>query len=262
MRRHDPYTKSRSARSHRAWVGCVSPVVRFVAVCGLLWGGGYAFSRYLRESDDYRVKQICVEGASVLSPAAIIQASHVTKADNILFLDSREISERVQTLPRVKSCVVTRIFPDVVALTVVERIAVATLLVDNRTYEVDASGAVLEEIVAAAPYTGPLISLYPPLSTVTPGQRVDRPELKEALAVWDAYAQSEMCQDAAVSELAVYDESDIRMYCEGLSFEIRWGRGDYHVQARRLDILWEELHGYLPCTAYLDLRFGPDLACK
>ncbi len=71
-----------------------------------------------------------------------------------------------------------------------------------------------------------------------------------------------MASVTPVDELAVYDDNDIRMYCATLPFEIRWGRGDYDVQARRLDILWQELEGRLPCTEYLDLRFGRDLACK
>jgi hypothetical protein len=107
-----------------------------------------------------------------------------------------------------------------------------------------------------------LLTLHPPVSTVTPGEPVGRPELVEGLAVWNAYAKTRLAAVAPAHELAVFDSNDIRMYCESMPFEIRWGRGDYDAQARRLDILWQELNGRLPCTAYLDLRFGRDLACK
>jgi cell division protein FtsQ len=233
-----------------------------MVVCGLLWGGGYAFSRYLRDSDHYRVKHIRVDGADVLTPDEIIQASQLTTADRILFLNPHEIAERVEALPRIKRSTVTRVFPDFVLLSVIERTAVATLVVNNRTFEIDTSGVVLEEIISSEAYTGPLITLEPPLTTITPGERVNRELLFEALEVWTAYAQRNMAHEVTVSELAAYGDTDIRMYCEGMPFEIRWGRGDYDVQARRLDILWKELDGEPPCTEYLDLRFGRDLACK
>ena len=137
----------------------------------------------------------------------------------------------------------------------------ATLVVNNRTYEIDASGVILDS-AGRRLYVGPLLALHPPISTVAPGEPVDRPELAEGLAVWEAYAKTRMASVTPVDELAVYDDNDIRMYCATLPFEIRWGRGDYDVQARRLDILWQELEGRLPCTEYLDLRFGRDLACK
>jgi len=52
------------------------------------------------------------------------------------------------------------------------------------------------------------------------------------------------------------------MYCDELQFEIRWGRDDVVQQARNLDVLWQQRGADLPCTSYLDLRFGQDLACK
>ena len=252
----------RRRKHHHAALAYLSPVVKFVAFSCLLRGSGYGLAHYLRESPNYRIQHILVQGASILSPDAIVQASQVSKADNIFFLDPREIADRVQALPRVKTCAVTRIFPDVIALAIEERIAVATLVVNNRTYEIDASGVILDEVPAGAPYVGPLLALHPPISTVAPGEPVDRPELAEGLAVWEAYAKTRMASVTPVDELAVYDDNDIRMYCATLPFEIRWGRGDYDVQARRLDILWQELEGRLPCTEYLDLRFGRDLACK
>lgn len=256
------HRKTYKLRKYRLVFSYVSPAIRFLVVCALLWGGGYAFSRYLRESGHYCIQKISVSGIEILTPEAVIQASNVTKADNILFLDPREIAARVEKLPRVKTCAVTRIFPDVVSLSVIERDAVATLIVNNRTFEIDESGYVLEEVMPDGHYCGPLITLHPPLNLVAPGEKIDRPELIRALAVWDAFSKTSISGDIAVSELAVYNENDIRMYCDGVPFELRWGRGNSETQARRLEILWKELAGCVPCVEYLDLRFGRDLACK
>ncbi|HOF40316.1 MAG TPA: FtsQ-type POTRA domain-containing protein [Candidatus Hydrogenedentes bacterium] len=263
MRERSPsdIAPKRRRRPH-AMLAFLSPMVKFVAFSCLLWGSGYGLAHYLRESPNYRIQHILVQGTMILSAQEIIEASQVTRADNIFFLDPRAIAERIQALPRVKACAVTRIFPDVIAFAIEERLAVATLVVNNRTYEIDAAGAILDEVAPDAPYCGPLLTLHPPVSTVTPGEPVGRPELVEGLAVWNAYAKTRLAAVAPAHELAVFDSNDIRMYCESMPFEIRWGRGDYDAQARRLDILWQELNGRLPCTAYLDLRFGRDLACK
>jgi hypothetical protein len=254
--------KPYKVRKDRVLVGYLSPFLRFLAVCALLWGGGYAFSRYLRESKHYNVKEIHVSGTNILTPQEIEEASYLSKQVNILFLDPNEVSKRVERLPRVKNCAVTRIFPDVVALSIVERRAVATLVVNNRTFEVDEEGVILEEIALDTQYSGPLITLDSPLHTVTPGERIDRREFFRGLAVREAFANTAMSKDITLSEIVVRGENDIRMYCNTLPFEIRWGRGDFEVQAERLDILWEKQAGCLPCTEYLDLRFGRDLACK
>ncbi|MFO7975262.1 MAG: FtsQ-type POTRA domain-containing protein [Candidatus Hydrogenedentota bacterium] len=261
-RRAAQQKKKNKVRKHRVLRAYVSPVVRFLVICALLWGGGYAFSRYLRDSDHYRIKEIHVSGTRVLTPKEVEEASYLSKRDNILFLDPTEVAGRVETLPRVKRCSVTRIFPDVVSLVIVERRPVVTLVVNNHTFEVDEEGVVLEEVGLDDEYSGPLITLHPPLNTVTAGERIDRAELFRGLAVWKAFAKTVMCEDVMVSEIAVHGDNDIRMYCDTLPFEIRWGRGNLDTQAQRLDILWNKLAGCLPCTQYLDLRFGRDLACK
>ncbi len=250
------------SRGRRASLAHVGRAVRFVLVFGLLWGGGYAFSRYLRESEHYRVKRIRVDGTWGLSPETVIEASSITTADNILFLNPREVAGRVESLPQVKSCSVTRIFPDVVALSIVERYPLAAIVVNNRIFEVDETGMALEEIMPGEDYYGPLITLYPPLGTIALGEPVERPGLLKGLSVWRAFSKTDMAAEVEVSELAVFNANDIRMYCDDLDFEIRWGRGGHELQAERLDILWKELAGSLPCTEYLDLRFGRDLACK
>ena len=104
--------------SGRGWsfLRLLFPVFSFIVVSSALLGGGYAFSRYLRDSDDYHVQFIEIGGTNILTAEEVMNASQVTTADNLLFLNPVEIEERVTRLPRIESCKVTRVFPNVITL--------------------------------------------------------------------------------------------------------------------------------------------------
>jgi len=229
---------------------------------GVVTGGAYALYDYARTSERLRVKTIAISGAAVIDERDIIAETGITNVDNLLFLDIDAIQEQVQDMPYVKHCRVERDFPDRVVVTVVERTAVATLVVDSRLYLIDKDGVVLRELTPhEAPY-GPLITQVQGIGYVSLGSRLDHKSLEAALAVWDGFSSTRMAQDVVVSEIAAPHEDHIRMYCDELPFEIRWGRNDFVNEAYRLDLIWEKTNHDPPCSEYLDLRFGDQPVCK
>ena len=236
------------------WLVCSAALA--VLVC--------TFYGYLQTSPVYAVQWIRVEGTDFLSPKNVLDESGLTRADNLLFLDSAETHARVESIPYVKTCRLERVFPNQVTLELEERVPVATLLVNNHLFEIDTDGVVLRELAADRPHVGPLITNVQALVSVEPSQELaeQHPALMTALDVWKAFSGVSMAGDVTVSELAAFGTNEIIMYCNELPFEIRWGRGDFAEQARLLDILWREKHGELGCREYLDLRFGADLVCK
>jgi len=234
------------------WAVCVGIVVVVV----------YLFYRHVEASPMFSVQWVRVEGANRVDPADVLAASGITAADNLLFFDETAARARVEAMPYVKTCRLERVFPDRVVLTLEERVAVATLLVDNHLYALDGKGVVVRELAANAAYPGPLVTNVPDVGLVEPGQQLFQESLVAALAVWEAFSGISMAQDVTVSELAALGRDEVLMYCDELSFEIRWGRGDFAAQARRLDILWQEKGETIGCEEYLDLRFGKDLVCK
>jgi len=232
---------------------------RLLLVAFFVWTG-WEFVRY--SSDVLAVSTIGIQGAVTIDEEAIVDACDVTTADNIFLLDVDAVRERVLDMSRVKECKVTRIFPDRVVISVRERHPEATVLIDNRAYEIDGECVVLCQLPMAAEHTEPYITNVPELANVSPGERVDARPLWEALAVWRAFSGISMAEDVVVSEIAAVKHNDIRMYCDELPFEIRWGRGDYVTQALRLDLLWNAKDKTLDFDEYVDLRYGQDLACK
>ncbi|MCC6698088.1 MAG: FtsQ-type POTRA domain-containing protein [Candidatus Hydrogenedentes bacterium] len=229
--------------------------------CAVTVAAAYAFYKYVNESTYFLVKTIKVDGTERLDANDVVGASGITNEDNILFLQASEIRARVGALPYVKKCRVTRIYPDMVSITVEERVPVATLMVRNQCFEIDGEGVVLRKLEDGAPYPGPLITQIPGVASVGPGARIEQPSLREAMDVWDAFTKTNLAQTLTVSEIAAPSASDVRMYCDELPCEIRWGRGDAVQQAANLQTVWEYRGGELNCREYVDLRFDRDVAC-
>lgn len=232
--------------------------MRIVVVAAFLGWGAHAFYGFAR--DDYPVRTIRVEGADVLEEELLVAESGITSADSVLLLDVEAVRERIEALPYVRSCMVARVHPDSVLISIKEREAVATLLVSNRMFHIDRACVVLRELSRGETHTGPFVTT-PGLGPIDLGQQLDCPPLRAAVAVWQAFSRSKMAGDVTVSEIAAWGENDIRMYCDELPFEVRWGRKDFENQARRLDVLWDELGKDITCREYLDLRFGNDVVC-
>lgn len=237
------------------WLRVFALVLVFSGVCG-------AFGMFLIDSEYLRVRTIRVDGACQLDPQGLVAYSGITNKDNLLLLDVAAVQERLQALSYVRTCDVTRVFPDLVQITIEERYPLATLVVNNRSYLVDREAVVLRELDRGEEAVGPLICSVPDVAAVTEGQPVDAPALHAALEAWQAFATTEMAGEVTVSEIAALHPNDLQMICDELGYRIRWGRGEYEKQAERLDILWSEKDGCLPCREYLDVRFGMNLACK
>ena len=236
-----------------------SIVKRLLMVAFFVWAG-WEFVCY--SSEVLAVSTIGIQGAVTIDEKAIVDACAITTADNLFLLDVEAARQRVLGMPHVKACRITRIFPDRVVISVSERHPEATVLIDNRAYEIDGECVVLRQLSLSDVHTGPYITNVPGLASVAPGGQLDSRALLEALAVWRAFSGISMARDVVVSEIAAVKHNDIRMYCDELPFEIRWGRGGYETQALRLDLLWNAKGKELPFDEYVDLRYGQDLACK
>lgn len=259
--KHRGYSaRRRAVRRKRTAAGAVLSFIAAAVCLGCIGALGYGLYRFVGEDECFHVRTIHIEGACVVSPETIIAQSGVTTDDIILFMDVAAIGARVEALPYVKTCRVKRIFPDKVSIEVDERVALATLLVNNRPYMVDNDGVVVREPRPGEPHTGPYITNVPGLSGVDVGERLAHPELIQALAVWHAFSQTGTARQVTVSEISAEKSSPLCMYCDELDFEIRWRRGNIEKQALKLDLFWHARGDWSGCKEYLDLRYGNDVA--
>lgn len=220
------------------------------------------FLGYVTQSATFRVKRVLFEGTRILPETDILLAAGITTDDNIIFLDTESVEQRVEALPYVKRCEVKRMYPDEVLLRIVERKAIATVMVNNHIFEIDSENVVLRELSPFAAQTGPLITNLPEVTAVDSGFQIKSEALASALNLWEDFKVLSFARDITLSEISAVHANDLRMYFNELPYEIRWGRSDFPKQAERFEALWNEMNGSIPCEYYLDLRFDADLVCK
>jgi cell division septal protein FtsQ len=235
---------------------------KVLILLSLAGGGTYAFGRYIVESPRFLVRSINVEGENILQEEEILRAAGITTQDNLLLFPLDEVRDRVVAMPYVATCKIERGYPDSVVIRLVERIAAAVLMVENRAYEIDVEGNVLREVASYAPSALPLITNLPELSAVSAGQRLEQPALRMAMALWDTLRTSPLVEQLSLSEISAQGPEDLRVFFDELNYETRWGRSDFSEQSERLLALWHEKGGALPCKDYLDLRFDENLVCR
>ncbi len=251
----------RRRRSKRAIGRRILKFVEIAVCVGVIGAFTYKFLEYTERSTDFQVRYLEIHGLRYLDEHDVLEVSGITGAGNILFFDSEDVEARIEAMPYVRTCKVELKFPDTVMLIIEERVPLATLMVNSHSYEIDEDGVVLRLYDPAELPISPFFTEVAGLDVLDEGEVLEQPGLRSAMSLWRSFSASEAGEGLTVSELAVYGTDDIRMYCDELPYELRWGRGDFDRQVRRLDVLWEELDGVLGCSQYLDLRFGSDLVC-
>lgn len=250
--------KHRPALRDRGWYR----MLETLAAVGLLAGTGYLIYLAALQADNFTVRELRIYGLHRLDEYAIAEASGINDSSNLLFLNPELAARQIEALAGVERCEVSRVFPDTIRIEIVEREPHATVLLDNRAYLIDENAVVLRELSQSDPLFPPFITALPDLHLLAVGQAIDSRPLQDALAVLRAFQGTVLADEISVSEIAARHENDLRLYTEELSYEIRWGRGDFEHAARRLEGLWLSRNKVIGCEEYLDLRFGTDLACK
>ncbi len=251
----------RRRRSTRAIGRRILKLVEILICVGVVGAFTYKFLEYTERSTDFQVRYLEIHGLRYLNEHDVLEASGITAAGNILFFDSKAVQARIEEMPYVRTCRVELKFPDTVMLIIVEREPWATLMVNSRSYEIDEDCVVLRLYASTELPISPFFTEVAGLDLFEEGEVLEQPGLRSAMSLWRSFSASAAGGELTVSELAVYDTDDIRMYCDELPYELRWGRGNFDKQVRRLDVLWEELDGVLGCAQYLDLRFDSNLVC-
>lgn len=241
-------------------------IVLFLVQLAIYAGGPaaflYGFALYVQQSGLFNVKVIQVDGADFLREEDIIAQSGVTNGDCVFLLRPETIRRNILAMPFVSTCRVNRVFPDRLEIRIKERVALATLLVNNRLFELDQDCTVLRELGPEDAHVGPLITAESELDYVEVGRQMPHESLKNAVDVWRAFSRTSMAGDVTVSEICAEKGNKISMTCDELNCELRWGRGNIESQARKLDVFWRSEKGRLPFREYIDLRFGDDVACR
>lgn len=113
-------------------------------------GASYPLALFVADSEYFQVKSWSIQGAERLTEAEIRWTLGITEAaaPNILAFQQSEAIEMLEALPQVHNCRIEKQFPDIVEITVFERIAKFIVVSKDDMFVVDLEGKLFAKATA------------------------------------------------------------------------------------------------------------------
>jgi cell division protein FtsQ len=205
------------------------------ALIAFIWG--LERGTRLLLASQLELDKIEVQGCLRTDPQQIIKAASVSPETPMLDLRLREISQRVEALPWVRSCMVRRVLPDKLSLQVIERNPVALIRLD-KLYYVDEDGTPFKE-------PAPGEALDYPIVTGWENEAWKRGERKDLIeeALWfirEVHNQPYLSKEG-VSEIQFNEIGDLTIFMVQGGTMIHMHGGDMELRVRRLEEVWKSV---------------------
>lgn len=211
------------------WVG---------VLVGMAWGTRGAW-RFVTESERFAIRAIHVEGNVRTSEEAIRAALGIPLGENLFVADVRGAASRVGGLPWIREVETRRVFPQAVAVSVLEREAVALVELGN-LYLVDDVGDVFKRARPGDPLDLPVLTGLS-REAWNAGAPAERERLRIALDALEIINRHPVGKSLPVSELHLGDGSEgITLYLGKRAMQVRLGEGELQAKLDRLERVLEE----------------------
>jgi cell division septal protein FtsQ len=164
--------------------------------------GAYRLVKHLHQSPQYIVKEIHVEGATLLGPDAVLELGGLEPGRPILDYSIRRARRDMMKNPMIRAATVVRQLPNTLIVRVVERIPIAQLSAGGKLFLVDADGFLLTE--SDSPDTLPHIEgVYIKIKDPQPGTQIENDKIAAGLQVL------RLCQASSIPSLMPVELVDV-----------------------------------------------------
>lgn len=202
------------------------------------------------------VKQVVVEGTSVLSREEIVRLMNLQTTQPMYDIDLTSVQRNIMTNSFIQSAVIQRDPPAALRVTVVER-KPAAILNAGELYYLSEDGTVLPYIASEETYDIPVISGLDSVKGIKAGQKLQHADVQEALQIITAskYTSKELFH--TISEIRLRKGKDLVLYSFETGVPIIFGKGDAVKKMVKLDAFWQQFMqgGASPDIQYIDIRF-------
>ena len=130
-------------RSGKIFGEIVKAVTLTVAIGGLAFIMVYIYN-FVITTSYFQLKDISVRGTEMIVRKEVLNLAGIGSHDNTLILNLKEISQKVETNPWIKSVSIGRELPDRLVIEVTERYPAALVLVDGSFYIMDRDGYIFK----------------------------------------------------------------------------------------------------------------------
>jgi cell division protein FtsQ len=206
-----------------------------IAFIAFIWG--LARGTRLLLASQLELDKIEVQGCLRTDPQQIIKAAAVSPETSMFDLRLKEISQRVEALPWVRTCVVRRVFPDKLALQVVERSPIALVRLD-KLYYCDEDGTPFKQPAPGETLDYPVVTGWE-AEEWRQGKRKDL--IEQALwLIREVHNQPYLSQEG-VSEIQFNEIGDLTIFMVQGGAVIHMHGGDMELKVRRLEEVWKSM---------------------
>jgi len=240
-----------TARRRRARFEWWLSAARVVCLVVGLGGVGFAASRAALDERSFQVTQLVIDGNDHLATGEVLALLDGLHGRNLLTVDLDDWRERVLSSPWVQDCVLRRIVPGTVEVSIVERQPLGIGRIGARLYLLDSRGQVIDDF-------GPRYeSLDLPIIDGLEGA-ASRPPAGERAALagrlLDALSRRTDLL-ARVSQINVADPADAVVLLDGDATLLRLGDTRFVERLLSYLELAPTLRARLQDMEYVDLRF-------
>ncbi len=259
QRKHILHVKMRSSqrrklRLRRVIMAIAIPFLLVSAAYAAWLGGDALLRRFVYDNSAFAIHQVDVQTDGILSLEQIRRWAGVRLQDNLFALDLSRVQRDLEAIPTIQSVGIERVLPHTLKIRVVEREAIAQVLIpqpnvtnllEKSVLLVAADGTImlpLQPHQRAQPIVQvePLPTLFGvPGADLRPGRRVETPQAQAALRLISVFERSPM---AGLVEVLRVDVSvpHLVQVATAQNSEILFGMNDLEGQLRR----WRAVHDY------------------
>ncbi len=212
---------------------------------------------------DLRVADVRVSGNSIVTEKEVLSLANIGKAQKLYSVDLMAAQKRVMQNAFVKSAAVNREAPNLISITMQERVPIAAVVLDKIEY-LDVDGVVLPPVRSENIFDLPVLTGAFQAGEFVPGKQVMRGDVREALEILATAQQLSDELYRRISEVHVESGKDIMFYTAESGVPVVFGSGDAGVKLVKLDGFWKEivLHEGTQQIGYVDLRFEDQVVVR
>ena len=212
---------------------------------------------------DLHVRSVRVEGNALLTSAEILSLAAIPTGKYIYDLDLYDIRQRIQQNHFVKNADVDRHLSGELTIAVVERVPVATLVMNHLLY-LDGEGYVLPAVRQERVFDLPVITGSIPPADCVPGRQISDGPVREALEILAMSRCGPNEFEQLISEIHIGPDSALRILTNESGIPVEFGKGNDALKLAMLEGFWNTyvLRRGASELANIDLRFADQVVVR
>jgi len=256
MSEEEPRTVTpRAQKSVRRWsTWLLIPSVVITAVCCI---GAWKWK------DGLKVEHLHVEGTHIISNQQVVTLAGIIPPAPLCSPDFYAVRRKILAQPFIRTVEFHAQYPDVLSLSVSERLPIASLN-DGTLWYLDADGTLLPYIQTTAKLDLPMISGVSGFGNAHPGDQLALPDITEAIRILQDAQEIDSSLYHFISEVNMNGGGDITLYSGDIGVPIYLGRGDIPKKLLMLQSFWNEFvkSDNSDKLKYVDLRYDDQVVVR